>query len=113
MIRVRIVEDDLTGAAIAALLEEHLADMVVTTPDPESRHALDLAGLRVPEITFWSVWDGEELVGAPALVEQGLQLSADVAAGVGAPDEAVGEQRPGDEALQPVVGAEARDECCA
>jgi putative acetyltransferase len=64
---VRIVVDDLTGAPIAALLEEHLAEMRMATPEPESRHALDLDGLRAPEITFWSVWDGDVLVGCGAL----------------------------------------------
>lgn len=59
--------DDLTGAPIAALLAEHLADMQLATPEPESRHALDLDGLRIPGITFWSVWDGEDVVGCGAL----------------------------------------------
>jgi putative acetyltransferase len=63
---VRIVVDDLTGTEIAALLEEHLAEMRATTP-PESTHALDLAGLRSPEITFWSVWDDGLLVGCGAI----------------------------------------------
>jgi putative acetyltransferase len=34
---------------------------------PESRHALDLAGLRQPAITFWTIWDGAELAGCGAL----------------------------------------------
>ena len=63
---MQIREDDLTGAAIARLLREHLDDMYATSP-PESVHALDLESLRTPEITFWSVWDGEELVGCGAL----------------------------------------------
>jgi putative acetyltransferase len=64
---VRIVVDDLTGPEIAAMLDEHLADMETATPGPESRHALDLSGLRAPEVTFWSAWDGDELVGCGAL----------------------------------------------
>ncbi len=59
--------DDLSSAAIVALLEEHLAEMVVVTPEPESRHALDLDGLRAPGITFWSVRDGDALVGCGAI----------------------------------------------
>lgn len=58
--------DDLTGTEIAELLEEHLAEMRAMTP-PESKHALDLAGLRAPEITFWSVWDDDVLVGCGAI----------------------------------------------
>lgn len=59
--------DDLTGPQVAALLAEHIADMEAATPEPESRHVLDLSGLRRPEITFWSMWDGDELVGCGAL----------------------------------------------
>lgn len=58
--------DDLRGPEIAALLEEHLADMRRISP-PESVHALDLDQLRRPEITFWAVWDGGTLAGCGAL----------------------------------------------
>jgi len=58
--------DDLQGAAIIALLDEHLRSMERVSP-PESRHALDLAGLRQPEITFWTIWQREELAGCGAL----------------------------------------------
>ncbi len=54
------------GEPVLRLLEEHLAEMRATTP-PESKHALDLDGLRSPEITFWSVWDGADLVGCGAV----------------------------------------------
>ncbi|MBZ0331210.1 GNAT family N-acetyltransferase [Halomonas sp. ANAO-440] len=37
------------------------------TAPAESRHALDLSGLRSPGITFWSIWDGSELAGFGAL----------------------------------------------
>jgi putative acetyltransferase len=64
--RVRIVVDDLTGAAIAEFLDEHVQEMRAITP-LESKHALDLDGLRQPEITFWSVLDGDTLVGCGAI----------------------------------------------
>ncbi|RKP58149.1 GNAT family N-acetyltransferase [Cohnella endophytica] len=60
--------DDLTGPEIARLLEEHLLGMAEHSP-PESIHALDLEGLRKPEITFWSVWERDELLGCGALKE--------------------------------------------
>ena len=60
--------DDLSGPEIAALLDEHLENMAEISP-PESRHALNLDGLRKPEITFWSVWQGQELAGCGALKE--------------------------------------------
>ncbi|HEV2696113.1 MAG TPA: GNAT family N-acetyltransferase [Verrucomicrobiae bacterium] len=65
---MQIKPDDLTGPEIAALLSEHLQCMAEVSP-PESRHALNLDGLRKPEITFWCVWQGKELLGCGALKE--------------------------------------------
>lgn len=58
--------DDLRGAQTIALLEAHRANMFKHSP-PESVHALDLDGLRQPEITFWSAWEGDSLLGCGAL----------------------------------------------
>jgi len=60
--------DDLEGEEIAALLNAHLANSFAQSP-PESIHALDLDGLRVPGLTFWSAWQGGVLVGCGALKE--------------------------------------------
>lgn len=65
-----IRRDDLTGPEIRALLEAHMRTMRSISP-PESVHALDLSGLRRPEITFWSAWSGGELLGCGALKELG------------------------------------------
>src|SRR5687768_11034770 len=62
--------DDLSGPAIARLLREHVADAARHSP-PETVHALDLEALRKPEITFWCVWDGGELMGCGALKDLG------------------------------------------
>ncbi len=40
---------------------------------PESVHALPLAGLRSPEVTFWSVWENGELLGCGALKQLDAQ----------------------------------------
>ena len=63
---MRIVVDDLSGPEIAAFLDGHVQQMRAITP-PDSKHALDLEGLRRPEITFWSVLDGGAIVGCGAL----------------------------------------------
>ena len=63
---MKIKIDDLSGKEIAALLEEHLNDMRGASP-PESKHALDLDGLRKPDITFWTVWDDQILAGCGAI----------------------------------------------
>ncbi|WP_026964119.1 GNAT family N-acetyltransferase [Alicyclobacillus pomorum] len=60
--------DDLTYLKVIELVREHLQGMALNSP-PESIHALGLVALRKPEITFWSAWDGDELVGCGALKE--------------------------------------------
>lgn len=70
MMNYVIKVDDLLDPRIAQFLEAHIQDMRSVTP-PESKHALDLVGLRRPEITFWSVWQGDVLVGCGALKRLG------------------------------------------
>ena len=63
---MRIIEDDLTGVEIRALLETHFAAMLASSP-AESCHFLDFDGLNAPDVTFWSIWDGIALAGCGAL----------------------------------------------
>jgi putative acetyltransferase len=65
---MQIRVDDLTSPAVIQLLVEHRESMFLHSP-PESVHALDLDGLRQPEVTFWSVWENGELLGCGALKE--------------------------------------------
>jgi putative acetyltransferase len=60
--------DDLNGPEINKLLQEHLYSMTLHSP-PESMHALDVEKLRIPDITFWTVWQDSELIGCGALKE--------------------------------------------
>jgi putative acetyltransferase len=60
--------DDLSGAEIRELLDEHLANMRSISP-PESTHALPIEGLRKPGVTFWTAWENGELLGCGALKE--------------------------------------------
>jgi putative acetyltransferase len=69
---MRIERDDLSRPQVHALLQEHLDNMYELSP-PESVHALDLGKLRRPEITFWTAWDGETLVGCGAIKELDAQ----------------------------------------
>ena len=68
ILEMEIKVDDLRGVEIAQLLEQHLQDMRRVSP-PESVHALDLERLRVPEITFWTVWEDGALAGCGAIKE--------------------------------------------
>lgn len=63
---MRVMEDDLSGAQVRALLEQHFAAMRANSPEG-SCHFLDLDGLRAPDVTFWSVWNGHDLAGMGAL----------------------------------------------
>ncbi|HEY0776577.1 MAG TPA: GNAT family N-acetyltransferase [Gemmatirosa sp.] len=63
---LRIVEGGLDDARVVALLRIHLERARAETARG-SAHALDLSGLRAPDVTFWSAWDGDALVGVGAL----------------------------------------------
>jgi len=65
---MRIEIDDLSRPAVHELLREHLANMYELSP-ADKVFALDLSKLRAPDITFWTVWDGEDLLGCGALKE--------------------------------------------
>jgi putative acetyltransferase len=63
---VNIRIDDLSGPEVHQLLTEHLDDMYATSP-PECVFALDLDGLKKPNITFWTIWENGTLLGGGAL----------------------------------------------
>lgn len=63
---MEIREDDLRGVETLRLLEGHLENMQQITP-AGSVHALGVEGLRAPEVTVWSAWDAEVLLGCGAL----------------------------------------------
>jgi putative acetyltransferase len=65
---MRVELDDPERPDVYALLEEHLRNMYQLSP-PESVHALDVSRLKGPSITFWSVRDGDTLLGCGALKE--------------------------------------------
>jgi putative acetyltransferase len=69
---MRIVEGGLDDPRVVALLDLHVARARAETARGSS-HALDLSGLRAPEVTFWAAWEGDEVVGVGAL----RRLSAD------------------------------------
>ncbi len=63
---MNITEGGLDDPDVMALLGEHLQGMADHSP-PESIHALDVEGLRAPDITFWTLRDGDVVVGCIAL----------------------------------------------
>jgi putative acetyltransferase len=63
---MRIVAGGLDDVRVRALLAHHLVTARAQTA-AGSAHALDLAGLRSPDVTFWSAWDGDVVLGVGAL----------------------------------------------
>ena len=63
---MRIERDDVTRSAVIALLEYHLHQAFANSP-PGRVFALDLGGLRAPDVTLWSGWNGETLLALGAL----------------------------------------------
>lgn len=63
---LRVELDDLSREEVRHLVAEHLTDMHATSP-ADSVHALDEAGLRSADVTFWTIWDAADLLGCGAL----------------------------------------------
>ncbi len=68
---VRIIQGDLSDQRVVDLLHIHLTSF--PPGPPESGHALDLTGLQSPDVSFWTIWGDETLLGFGAL----KRLSAD------------------------------------
>src|SRR4029077_4839522 len=49
-------------------LEEHLRNMYELSP-PDKVFAFDASKLKSPDVTFWTAWDGDVLLGCAALKE--------------------------------------------
>jgi putative acetyltransferase len=56
----------LDDPQVIALLDLHAREMADHSP-PGTCHFLDLSGLKTPDITFLSAWDGRTLLGVGAL----------------------------------------------
>jgi putative acetyltransferase len=69
---MRIIQGDLGDPRVVGLLQIHLTNARGATA-PGSAHALDISGLQSPDISFWTIWDDEMLLGMGAL----KRLSAD------------------------------------
>ena len=57
---------DLSDPRVLDLLQIHLTRARAETA-PGSAHAVDVAGLQSPDISFWTIWDDRTLLGVGAL----------------------------------------------
>ncbi len=69
---MHIRRDDPSSFEIRALPVEHLQSVHAIAPS-ESVHALGLAGLRAPDITWWTSWEAGALLGRGALRQTDAQ----------------------------------------
>jgi putative acetyltransferase len=58
--------DDLSSEPSRALLRLHLEGMHASSP-PGHVFALDYSGLKAPNVTVWSIWEGDAILGIGAL----------------------------------------------
>ncbi|MEP3227349.1 MAG: GNAT family N-acetyltransferase [Parasphingorhabdus sp.] len=58
--------DNLTRPVVLDLLANHLSGMQGNSP-PGSVYALDLSGLKAPDVSVWTAWDEDVLMGVGAL----------------------------------------------
>ena len=63
---MRIVEGDFSDPQVRDLLRIHVTRARAETA-PGSAHALDIGGLQSPDVTFWTMWDNQTLLGFGAL----------------------------------------------
>lgn len=63
---LQIREDDLTHPQTLGLLRVHLEGMHANSP-PGHVFALDVSGLKRPDVTVWSAWEDDRICGIGAL----------------------------------------------
>ena len=63
---MKSIENNFDEPQVNELLTMHFIELRSVSP-PGSTHVLDIPGLKDPTIRFWSLWDGDNLVGCGAL----------------------------------------------
>jgi putative acetyltransferase len=63
---LKSIEDNFDNVKVHDLLVKHFIELRSVSPEG-SAHVLDIADLKNPSIKFWSLWEGEELMGVGAL----------------------------------------------
>lgn len=63
---IKIIEGGLDDARVIAMLKFHFDTNISVTP-AGSAHVFDVSRLKAPDISFWSAWKGDTLMGTAAL----------------------------------------------
>ena len=63
---LKSIEGNFEDPEVHELLVKHFIELRSVSP-VGSAHVLDIAGLKDPSIKFWSLWEGDHLMGSGAL----------------------------------------------
>ena len=63
---LKSIEGNFDNLEVHELLTEHFIELRAASPEG-SAHVLDIPGLKVPSIKFWSLWQNNMLMGCGAL----------------------------------------------
>ena len=63
---LKLIEGNFDHSEVNKLLNKHFIELRAASPEG-SAHVLDIAGLMVPSIKFWSLWENNQLMGCGAL----------------------------------------------
>jgi len=63
---LKSIEGNFDNPEVNKLLIKHFIELRAASPEG-SAHVLDIPGLKVPSIKFWSLWENNSLVGCGAL----------------------------------------------
>ena len=63
---LKSIEGNFNHPEVNELLIKHFVELKEASPEG-SAHVLDIEGLQVPSIKFWSLWEDEHLMGCGAL----------------------------------------------
>ena len=63
---LKSIEGNFNNVEVNELLTKHFVELRAASPEG-SAHVLDIQGLKVQSIKFWSLWQDERLIGCGAL----------------------------------------------
>ena len=63
---LKSIEGNFGNLEVHELLTKHFVELRAASPEG-SAHVLDIPGLKIPSIKFWSLWQNDKLMGCGAL----------------------------------------------
>ena len=63
---IKSIENNFDHPEVNELLTKHFIELRKASPEG-SAHVLNIPGLKIPSIKFWSLWENDELMGCGAL----------------------------------------------